>query len=323
MQSNPILDVVFSPWSMQVVFAASRLTIFTLLHGRPMTASELTKHLEADGKLLPALLDVLVAMGLLHRDEEGYVNSHLSESYLVEGKPLYVGDIITVQALESGTWQRLYDTVTRQSDAAEAPSSPQADPRLFTLAMNNIAMQGEAAALAAAVDLSGCRTLLDVGCGSGSYSATLCLRNPELRATLLDLPEVLETTREVTRSYGLGDRLELKPADMTRDAYGENFDAVLLSDVLYQNKATCLAVLRSAYAALAAGGRLIIRGYYSDPGGTESLFGALFVVHLLLSDSSREPLSLGVLESWVSEVGFKDVEVFALTERSTCLIAAK
>jgi 2-polyprenyl-3-methyl-5-hydroxy-6-metoxy-1,4-benzoquinol methylase len=242
---------------------------------------------------------------------------------MVEGAPLYVGDIIEVQATECGTWARLYDVIVQEGTAAERVPAPRSEPRLFTLAMNNVAMQGEAAALAAAVDLSGCKTLVDVGCGSGAYSATLCLRNPNLRATLLDLPEVIDTTHEVTQSYGLGDRIEIKPADMTKDTYGENFDAVLLSDVLYQNQAACLTVLRSAHRALAPGGRLIVRGYYSDPGGSESRFGALFVIHLLLSDPSRDPLPVSVLKSWIEQVGFKNLEVFALTERSTCLTAVK
>jgi SAM-dependent methyltransferase len=323
MQGNSVLELAFSPWSMYAVFAASRLRIFTLLRSRPMTVSELSQHLQADDKLLPALLDVCVAMGLLHRDRGGYVNSHLSESCLVEGAPLYLGNIIELQSIESATWQRLYDVVAGKGSAEQKLSPSQAEPRLFTLAMDDIARQGEAAALAAAVDLSACRTMVDVGCGSGAYSATLCLRNPSLRATLLDLPEVLDTTREVIQTYGLGDRIETKAVDMTSDAFGKSFDAVLLSDVLYQNKATCLTILRSAYKALASGGRLIVRGYYSDPGGSESLFGALFVVHLLLSDPSRDPLSVSALKSWVNEAGFKDLKIFALTERSTCLTAVK
>ena len=323
MTGKSMVELVFSPWSMHVVFAASRLRVFTLLHGNPMTAPELNKHLDANDKLLAALLDACVAMGLLHRDGRRYVNSHASEAHLVEGSPLYVGDIIEVQANESETWSRLYDAVSQKAGESETAPQPASMPRRFTLGMNNIAMQGEAAALAAAVDLSACRTLVDVGCGSGAYSATLCTRFPNLRVVLLDQPEVLDTTREVTQAYGLGDRLEIKPVDMTTDTYGENFDAVLLSDVLYQNKATCLTVLRSAYQTLAPSGRLIVRGYYSDPGGSESLFGALFVVHLLLSDPTRDPLPISALQSWIGEVGFKDLKVFALTERSTCLTAVK
>ncbi|MGD2109576.1 MAG: methyltransferase dimerization domain-containing protein [Phycisphaerae bacterium] len=323
MQGNPILDLVFKPWTMQVLFAASRLRVFSLLSEHPMSAAELVRRTGADERLLTAILDACVPMGLLHREDRRYVNSHLSESYLVEGKPLYLGDIIEVLSIEGAAWQRLYDVVSQNTAATEALPHPQTAPRRFTLAMNNLAMQGEADALASAIDLSDSKTLVDVGCGSGAYSATLCLRNPNLRATLLDRPEVLETTREVIQSYALGDRLRTKPADMTTDSYGHDLDVVLLSDVLYQTKAACLTVLRSAYDALVPGGRLIVRGYYSDPGGSESLFGALFVVHLLLSDPSRDPIPAGELKLWVSQAGFNDIDVFALTERSTCLTAVK
>jgi len=151
----------------------------------------------------------------------------------------------------------------------------------------------------------------------------MCLRWPDLRATLLDRPEVIETTREVVEAYGLGDRIEIRAVDMTRDSFGQGHDAVLLSDVLYQNRATCVTVLRSAHAALAPGGRLIVRGSYSDPGGSESAFGALFVLHLLLSDPGRDPLPVDVLKAWVEEVGFGECRAFALTERSTCLTGVK
>jgi hypothetical protein len=98
---------------------------------------------------------------------------------------------------------------------------------------------------------------------------------------------------------------------------------VLLSDVLYQDKATCLTILQSAHRALADGGKLIIRGYYSDPGGSESLFGALFVVNVQLNDAGREPITLPKLRNWVCEAGFRDVKTFGLTARSTCLTAVK
>ena len=323
MSSNQILDLVFRPWSMHVLFAASRLRIFTMLANESMAADDLAERIGADNRLLRALLDACVAMELLRREGDGYRNSHLSDAHLVEGRPLYLGDLIEVQALEGAGWQELSDAVSKAADVEKETAQHEIEPRRFTLAMNNLAMQGEANALASAVNLSRCKTLVDVGCGSGLYSVALCLRNPGLTATLLDRPVVLETTEEIVERHGLRDRMATRPADITKDEYGREQSVVLLSDVLYQDKATCVTILRSAHAALTEGGKLIIRGYYSDPGGSESLFGALFVVHLLLSDPSREPISLGTLRNWLDEVGFTRMEDFALSERSTCLTAEK
>ncbi len=189
--------------------------------------------------------------------------------------------------------------------------------------MNNLAMLGEAEALAAALDLSGCKTMADVGCGSGIYSVALCRHYPDLHAVLLDREDTLETTREIVRRHSLQDRIETRTADITQDTYGRNLDVVLLSDVLYQNEAISKTFLRSANLALAPGGRLVVRGYFSDPEGSQPLFGALFAVARLLSDPKREPITLPGLRGWIEETGFKNVRTFALTERSTCLIAVK
>jgi predicted nicotinamide N-methyase len=308
---------------MYVLFAAGRLKIFTLLATKGMTVAELAERLDARTQLLPALLDACAAMELLRVKDGLYENSHVSDAYLVEGKPLYMGDLIELQANDAAQWQGLYDAILGRREVAKATVQTELDPRGFTLAMNNLAMLGEAEALAAAVDLSGCRTMADIGCGSGIYSVTLCRHYPDLHAVLLDRKETLETTREIVRWHNLQDRIDTRPADITQDAYGQNLDVVLLSDVLYQDEAISKTILRSAYGALAVGGRLVVRGYYSDPEGSQPLFGALFSVMLLLSDPNREPITLPGVQAWIEETRFKSVKTFALTERSTCLIAAK
>ena len=323
MIEGKIMDLVFAPWAMSVLFTASRLKVFTLLAEGGMSAEQFGQRVGAAPRLSAALLDACVAMGLLKRGNELYVNSHLAEAHLVEGKPLYIGDLIEVQAFEAPSWNGLYDVITGCHDEAQRARWDGFSHRRFTLAMHNLAMLGEAEALATAIDLSGRETMVDVGCGSGMYSVALCRHNRALRATILDRPEVLETAMEIVRRHGLEDRITARGADITTEAYGEQLGAVLLSDVLYHDRETCLAILRSAHSALVQGGRLMIRGYYSDPGGTEGLFGALFVVKLLASDPSREPISVSKLSSWLREVGFEQITAFALTARSTCLTAVR
>ncbi len=118
--------------------------------------------------------------------------------------------------------------------------------RRFTLAMHALGLLGEAAALEEAVDLTGRRDLIDVGCGSGVYSIHLCRRYPELRATLLDRPAVLEVAEEIVAASGVAERIALRPGDMLSDSYGEGRDVVLLSDVLYLASGKCLDAMALA-----------------------------------------------------------------------------
>jgi hypothetical protein len=65
----------------------------------------------------------------LRRKGNLYQNSHLSDAYLVEGRPCYLGDIIEVQSIETGNWERLYNLVvsgnTSMGDGAGKDVTPE------------------------------------------------------------------------------------------------------------------------------------------------------------------------------------------------------
>jgi SAM-dependent methyltransferase len=189
--------------------------------------------------------------------------------------------------------------------------------------MNDLGALGEAEALAAAVDLSGCRVLLDVGCGSGIYALALCRHHPRLQAILVDRDPVLRTTERLVAASGLGDRIRLQAGDMTAGRVETRADAVLLSDSLYFDRATSIRVLGSVHATLNPGGLVILRGYYPDAGGSGSLFGALFRLNLLVFDPQRSPPTADEIAGYVADAGFRDVRRFALTDRSTCFVGTK
>jgi SAM-dependent methyltransferase len=322
MVENPILDAVFHSWRMSVITTASRLELFSRLEDGSMEAERLALETGCVPRLLEALLDACAAMGLLCREGDRYRNSHLSSAYLVKGRPLYVGHILEIQSRGAPRWGRLLHMMTT-GESPEGPDEFGEQHPVFTRAMNDLGMHGEASALAAAVDLSACRSLVDLGCGSGLYSISLCRRFPQLTATLVDREPVLPTTNEMVASSGLADRIRVRAGDMETDPIGEGVDAVLLSDSLYYDAATAKRLLRSVFAALTEDGTIIIRGYYPDPGASEPLFGAIFRLNLLLFDPERTPPSLDDIKGWLDEAGFRNVRAFALTEKSSCVLAEK
>jgi SAM-dependent methyltransferase len=321
--SDNLIDFIFSPWSVYVLYTANRLKIFTLLAKEEMTIDEISSRTNTVPRYLEGLLNACVSIGLLQRKNDRYLNSHVSDAHLVEGRPLYLGDIIEVLSIEAGNWENLYNLVTSGSTSNLDDPRRGITPHLFTMAMNNLGMQGEAEALANAVDLSGCKTMIDVGCGSGIYSLSICRHNPNLHAVLLDNKEVLITTNQLVMKSGLQNRISTRAIDIAKDSFGSNIDVALLSDVLYPDSSTCMQILRSVYNALAPKGILIIRGYYADTECSPSAFGSLFSLGQLLCDQKRELITVNLLQNWLKDVGFKVKKAFALTERSTCLIAMK
>lgn len=303
-----------------VVFTAVHLNLFTVIGDKSLSGSEIALKTDTDSAKLEPLLRSCAAMGLLESRDKRYENSAFSLKYLVEGSAEYVGDLLKLQSQEWFRWTDLPEIIRGGKTLTDSLEDRH---RTFIRAMNNLANLGEAEALAAAVDLSDCTRLVDVGGGSGNYSIRLCQKYPDLQVILLDRKETLQVTRDYVLKASLQSRISLREADIEKDGYPEEVDAVLLSDVIYDAQIT-RPVLQRAHECLKTGGKLIIRGYYADPeGGKDTLFSRLFVLQELVFDPAQEVLTLPVLKKRVEEWGFQIVHRGQLTERSQILIAKK
>ncbi|MBU1652318.1 methyltransferase, partial [bacterium] len=305
--------LITAPWKVYILFAAVRLNVFTIIGEREVTAPEIANECGAVPKLLEHLLNACVGMDLIKLNGGKYTNTHFSQIYLIEGTPRYLGDFINILYGESLEWLNLAKTI--KGDEIQNGSSPLAelDAQTFTRGMDNLGAQGEAEAMRNAVDLLGCREMVDVGGGSGLYSRVLCQKYPGLTATILDRKPALEIAQELNSSFDIRDRIRYKEADITQDSFGENVDVVLISDVIY-DKINVDKVLKNAFACLKPNGKIIIRGYYSDPDGANPLFGALFVLNMITSDPSREIVTITSLQDHLRTSGFTGVKAIPLTE---------
>ena len=317
-----VADLLMAPWTVQVVFTAVRLNLFTILAERMMTVEEIASQCGATPNRLESLLNVCTSMGLVVLEKGKYFNSQLSRIHLVEGEPRYVGDFIKHQHDIANKWDGLLTAVAGKASPEADQATDAAFHKTFIKAMNNLGMLGEAEALQNVVDLDGCQEMVDVGGRSGLYSVILCQKHPELRSTILDRRETLSITKDMIAGYKEAQRITLREADYTRDDFGEEVDVVLLSDVIY-DESKAAPVLKKAWNCLRGNGILVLRGYYSDPAKSNPLFGALFVLNMLLFDPESKTMTISSLEKQIREVGFTITRVAPLTERSTLVVARK
>jgi ubiquinone/menaquinone biosynthesis C-methylase UbiE len=317
--NNSIFDLVIAPWKTAVLHTAIRLKIFTVLSNRQISANELAAQTNTNEVSLQAVLNALVCMGLLRFEKDKYQNSHLSRIYFVEDEPFYVGDFIQLLANESSKWSKLFSIVSKEK---EISCDSDESHRTFIKAMHNVGMLGEVDALINRVNLSTCPNMVDAGGGSGIYSIALCQKYPELKSTILDSHETLAVTKEFVSKHDVRERIELRECDITKDKLGDNIDAVLLSDVIY-DVAEAEKILQNVWNCLRAKGQLIIRGYYYDAQNSNPLFGALFMINQLVLNSEREIVTLSSLKALIEKTGYIITTVSPLTERSFIIIATK
>lgn len=313
----------------RALFAALDLDVFSRLSGQPKTLDALARESDIAANRLLALLTALVSVGLLEKDGEFYANAPASETFLVRGAPKDFGDYLRVvngkfvypmfTALEAALRGK---HIRSDSGFYAAYYGDQERAEQFTRAQHAGSL-GPAAVLARRIDLTGCRTLLDVGGGSGTFTITLCRRYPELAATILDFPQTVEVAKRYVAEAGLGARVGHLAGNAVSTEWPSGQDAVLMSylwSAVSRDDIDELA--KRAYTALAPGGLVLIHDFMVSDEKT----GPPIAAWHLLGSTVDNPDAVCLTPSFVTErlslAGFGHVSVEALIPGITNLATA-
>jgi cyclopropane fatty-acyl-phospholipid synthase-like methyltransferase len=156
--------------------------------------------------------------------------------------------------------------------------------------------------------LSGCRTLLDVGGGLGSFAVAFCRRYPRLQATLVEHPNILPLARRAIKDSGMAKRVRVIGLDFSRSALPQGFDTVFVSNVLHAHGlAENCSLLSKLYRCLNPRGQFILRDVLMGRDRTNPEWGALFSVSLLLHTPQGRCYALDEILGWLRQVGFSGI----------------
>lgn len=303
----------------RVFLTAAELDLFTLLAERPLALDEAAAELRADPRGLAILLDALAATGLLEKEEGRWRTPPGLEPFLVSGgeRSLLPLALHSVNLWER--WSRLTEVV-----AGGRPRAADGDrwTRAFIGAMHAIASP-QADALVAAVGPGDARRLLDVGAGPGTYALAFLRAVPAMRATLFDLPEVVEIARERVAAAGLSERVDLVAGDLRTDALPGGHDLAFVSAIVHMlGPAENVALFRKIRDALVPGGRIVLRDHVMSPDRTAPRAGALFAVNMLVGTEQGGTFTFAELSSWLLEAGFERPRQLRGGERMDALVEA-
>jgi len=243
------------------MLAGVQLDLFTALADGPRSAAQLGGMLSLAENRLSRLLYALVAAGLLERGDEGFSNTAEADRFLVRGRSDFLGgghellaqiwnaDLRTAQSIRSGEPAALHDFSAASDE----------DMMAMLRGMHPYAIAG-AHDLARRFDLSGARSLIDIGGGSGGLVLTLCATYPGLRGTLLELPRNARLAAAFMGAEG-GERVTIEAGDIVAaPPHGEYDVAVLRALVQVLGRDEAASAIAHAVAALRPGGTLYILG---------------------------------------------------------------
>lgn len=254
----------------KALFAALNLDLFSMLT-EPRTLDDLVQASGVPAHRLKTLLATLSSIGLIARDDAAFHNSPVSGRYLARSGPAYFGDYYRWQidrqvyrALEQLDAGLAGDTSKLTFGADAQFLSDPVEAEAFSRAQHAGSL-GPALEFAKTVDLKGRRTLLDVAGGSGAFSITLCNRYPDLSATIIDFPAVIEVAQGYVTEAGLSDRIAVIGGDALDTQWPESQDIVLLSYLLSAvTERDIPTLIARSFDALRPGGRLIIHDFMLD-----------------------------------------------------------
>lgn len=144
-------------------------------------------------------------------------------------------------------------------DRALADDAASRDATARWVALTTALSRHEAPVLAAALDWSGTRRLLDMGGNSGETARWLCIAAPALQAVVADLPAVCALGRAHLAGTAEAARIGYHAVDLRQEAPPCGFDTVLLKSVLHDwPPREAARLLRLAADALEPSGRLVL-----------------------------------------------------------------
>jgi len=301
-------------WQTATLHAAVKLDVFTLIGDQRLGAADIAQRLGAAPHAVERLLNALSAMELLEKSAAGYANLPSVRTLLSRDSDAYIGHIIQHHHHLVPSWAQLDQAV--RSGAPVRPRTSFSDEQRresFLMGMFNLAM-GLAPRIVPVVDLSGCRHLLDLGGGPGTYAIHFCRHNPGLKATVFDLPTTRPFAEKTIAAFNLTGRIRFAAGDYLKDEIDGPYDAVWLSHILHaEGPRQCRSLIRKAVHALEPGGVIFVHDFFLNDAMDGPLFPALFSLNMLLGTESGRSYSESQVADMLTEAGVRQVRRIPIT----------
>lgn len=289
-----------------VITLAQELNLFQLIDAAPQTIEEAAEHLKLDPKISEAFIAVLAAFGLLERQNDGrFALTKLAKTYMIPDSPFYYTGFCPPHE-----WY--LDLLRMKLIGGAQPPMPMA----VAMKQHNIEMvrsfidRMHAMILPTAADLAKqpvfgqISHLLDVGGGSGALAVAIAALNPQIQCTVMDLESVCEIARKNIAKYGLEKQITTAARDMFEDAWPEESDGVLFSNVFHDwDLEHCYLLAQRAFDALKSGGKVLLHEMPLNDTKDGPLTVACLSAILLMYEKGKQ-YTLKEIEEILSSVGF-------------------
>jgi ubiquinone/menaquinone biosynthesis C-methylase UbiE len=328
---RPLMRILGDFANSQILDAALEYDFFTLVHRGFQTSDEVAREAGTDPRATRIVLDSLIASALIEKKAGRYTLLPLSETFLVRGKPSYIGDFRHValalwdgmanlkESLKTGKPLSRMDTGNELAvwEKLVVGIIPIAEP--VAKALCDILRIG--------TDRKGFR-VLDIAGGSSIFGMTILARDPSAQVTQLDWPNVNAVAKKLNRERGLEGKIRFIDGEHRSATIETNhYDLVLASNFCrFESPTGNQELFHKAYGALRPGGSFVVNDFLPNEERTGPTFALRFSVYTLTHTPQGECWRLSEYSDWLKTAGFNSIETYndiPKTLPGTTLIVAR
>ena len=260
------------------------------------------------------ILDCLDALGYVHKKDSKYAFTKRGYKNLsVQSPANFRNFILFCDNLYKG-YMNMDETIRsgKRTDKYMLEDMTEYEWELFSRAMIDISKTNYKEVTSKIPVTKTHTKMLDLGGSHGLYSIELCKRNPQLKATIVDLPPVKKYADECILQNNASGNVSFLPSDFMKDELPGNVDVVLAFNIIHGlNPTENEALAKKVYNSLNDGGIYVILDQIKGIGGKSQMSKATtsFMALNLLHQAGGKTYSKDEIDAFTKKVGFKKTEL--------------
>jgi ubiquinone/menaquinone biosynthesis C-methylase UbiE len=320
------MQCITGGWAAAILGSAARHGVFSALEGGGDNAEGVAKKAGISVRGAQATLDGLLGLGFVTQSAGRYQNSPEAAAFLIKGKPAYLGGMAEVMTDALTEWAKLPESV-KTGKATASTTTDMADNEFWHVLVPAIAALSFPVAQMAAEKLgiakAGAISWLDVGGGSGVWSAVWLGVNKQANGFQLDWPVVNKIAKGFVGKFGVADRFHNIDGDFhTADFGPAKYDFAIYGHIAHQETpAANTEIFRKLRRAIKPGGTLVVNDFILADDRTGHPMAMLFSAQMLLVTEGGFTWRQSDYRKWLGDAGFTSVDIVPTPTPSTLVFA--
>jgi predicted O-methyltransferase YrrM len=262
---SKLFDFAYGIARWQTLEVGIDLKIFDRL-AQPVSAVDLARLLNFHPANTERFLDGLAALELLTKHQGKYRNTPMSETFLVTGRPTYLGDFLRYQitgvTVPNETLIKMIQSGPAEAQLVQDDSSSSNEDIAHHYA--NYLRAGMSKLyvdiLGDIKELDRPKKILDLGGGPGITSIAFAMKYPAAQVVLFEQPSEVKIAREIIDQYRFGGRVSAMAGDFINDSIGDGYDLIFAGFTLNYARFELDKMLSKIQAAMNPGGIFVCAG---------------------------------------------------------------